>query len=259
MNKFTERMRILPSGFDEGWVLEVDGDIQSHVDLDDPQLIRFEYLRRIGNLLDRCWPAEQPIRVLHLGAGALTLARYVQATRPGSDQMVIELEPDLIDFVTARLPLDPATKLTTVTGDAAAALTDLKTTFDAIIVDIFTGHDTATHLAGADFYHSVLEHLTSAGLVVVNIGDDDGLHFLSQQIQVLHQAATQTGLSGCWVLAEATVLEHQQAGNVVLAAGPALPSEAQHATELATRLKAAGPYPARVCPPQALPAGKLRA
>ena len=60
----------------------VDGTPQSHVDLDDPTHLAFEYVRRIGHAVDLL--PEGPVTALHLGAGALTLPRYVEATRPGS-------------------------------------------------------------------------------------------------------------------------------------------------------------------------------
>ena len=34
------------------WTLLVDGTPQSHVDLGDPQYLEFEYMRRIGHLVD---------------------------------------------------------------------------------------------------------------------------------------------------------------------------------------------------------------
>ena len=89
-----------------GWTLLVDGTAQSHVDLDDPVHLEFEYIRRIGHLIDLCAPAYAPLRALHLGGGAWTLARYVAATRPGSTQTVVELDGPLAEFVGHRLPAD---------------------------------------------------------------------------------------------------------------------------------------------------------
>lgn len=76
---------IEPDAFtDGGYVLTIGGAEQSHVNLIRPHEIFYEYLRRIGHLVDLAAPAGEPVRALHLGAGALTLARYIQATRPGS-------------------------------------------------------------------------------------------------------------------------------------------------------------------------------
>src|SRR5699024_4052497 len=63
-----------------GWVLQIGGAEQSNVDLEDPTRIVHEYLRRMANVLDEAWPRRATIRIGHLGGGALTLVRYVQAT-----------------------------------------------------------------------------------------------------------------------------------------------------------------------------------
>ena len=87
------------------WVLLVDGVAQSHVDLDDPRYLDFEYVRRLGHVIDTAAPPGQQLRVLHLGAGALTLARYVAATRPGSAQLAVDADAALVDLVRRRLPV----------------------------------------------------------------------------------------------------------------------------------------------------------
>ncbi|MDU0294592.1 spermine synthase, partial [Saccharothrix longispora] len=55
------------------WVLRLNGTPQSHVDLDDPTHLEFEYLRRLGHVADLVAPEGDPIRAVHLGGGALTL------------------------------------------------------------------------------------------------------------------------------------------------------------------------------------------
>ena len=70
-----------PSGFAGGWELEVDGTPQSHVDLDDPTHLHFEYVARMGAVIDQLRMPRQPLTAVHLGAGALTIPRYVE--RPG--------------------------------------------------------------------------------------------------------------------------------------------------------------------------------
>src|SRR5690348_2048122 len=88
------------------WTLVVNGTPQSHVDLDDPAYLDFEYVRRLGHLADLAAPAGRPLRVLHLGGGGLTLARYVTATRPRSTQQVFEIDAALVAFVRRWLPLE---------------------------------------------------------------------------------------------------------------------------------------------------------
>lgn len=249
-----EQARIIPDEHDDGWVLEIGGAIQSHVDLAEPTRIRYEYLRRMANVLDACRPAGQPISVLHLGAGALTLPRYVQARRPGSAQTVVDLDRELPSFVLSALPLPEGTDLTVLIGDAREVLADLhdradrsRRRFDAVVLDIYTGMDAARHLTGRDFYAELLQALTEDGVLLVNIGDDAGLKFLGQQSRALEAACAAAGLSGAWTLADATLLEQAQAGNIVLAAGGALAGPDPEA--LRSALLAAGPHPAAVLDP----------
>ena len=136
-----------------GWALQIGGVEQSHVDLEDPTRIVHEYLRRMANVLDEAWPHGQPLRVAHLGAGALTLARYVQATRPGSAQVVIEIERELPTLVMTALPMPAGTDLEVVIGDAREELAAMEgRRFDAIVLDVFSGEESPAHLAAKDFY-----------------------------------------------------------------------------------------------------------
>ena len=88
----------------QGWTLLLDGTAQSHVDLDDPEHLEFEYVRRIAHVADLVEGPGRPLRALHLGGGAWTLARYLAATRPGSTQLVVELDAALAELVRHRLP-----------------------------------------------------------------------------------------------------------------------------------------------------------
>lgn len=249
MSSFSEHANIVPSNFDDGWLLDIGGDVQSHVDLTDPSVLRFEYLHRIGNVLDLSWPPAQPIRVLHLGAGALTLPRYLQATRPGSQQTVVELNPELVSLVLAELPLPSGTQLEVITGDARTEVAGLQDrTFDAIVVDIFTGEDTAPHLTGADFYRELIDRLAPSGVLLVNVGEEEeGVGFIASQACALHSVAETLG--GAWILSDASTLAHRSAGNAVLAASGGFATDADARAAFRSRLAAAGPHPAAVLTP----------
>ena len=122
------------------------------MDLDDPGYLDFEYVRRIGHVIDEAAPAGQPLRVLHLGAGALTLARYVASTRPGSPQLAVEVDAALVDLIRLRLPpRNP--RLRVRVGDARAELERLRPgSFDVVIADVFAGGRTPAHLTSAEFW-----------------------------------------------------------------------------------------------------------
>ena len=231
-----------------GWTLLIGGVEQSHVDLEDPTHLVHEYLRRVGNVLDTVKPAGEPLHIAHLGGGALTLVRYVQAIRPGSAQTVIEIERELPTLVTTALPLPEGTDLEVVIGDAREELAALgERTFEAIVLDVFSGQDSPAHLAEAAFYVEALARLAPDGLLLVNVGDDAGRRFLAAQVRELEAAAAQAGVPGVWTLTDAQLLTRPADGNMVLLAGGALASPAVEDWRAAWL--AAGPHPAAVLDP----------
>src|SRR5215469_212755 len=141
------------------WMLLAGGVPQSHVDLDDPLHLELEYMRRLGHLIDLAAPVGQPLRVLHLGGGGLTLARYVAVTRPGSHQLAVEAEPEVARLVRRRLPLPapggprPGTgKITVRVADARAVLERVPAgSFDLVVADVFAGGQTPAHLTSVEF------------------------------------------------------------------------------------------------------------
>src|ERR1700710_2268638 len=107
---------------DGSWMLLVNDTPQSHVDLDDPTHLEFEYVRRIGHVLDLAAEPSAPLDVVHLGGGALTLARYVAVTRPGSRQRVVERDEPLTELVRRELPLPRNARVRVRAADARAGL-----------------------------------------------------------------------------------------------------------------------------------------
>jgi len=224
------------------WMLLIDGVPQSHVDLDDPGYLDFEYVRRIGHVIDEAAPAGQPLRVLHLGAGALTLARYVASTRPGSPQLAVEVDAALVDLIRLRLPpRNP--RLRVRVGDARAELERLRPgSFDVVIADVFAGGRTPAHLTSAEFWAAArrVVHGTSSGsrdgVVAANVADGAPLAHTRAQV-----ATARAVFPHACLIADAAVLRGRRFGNLVLVASPEpLPVDAL------TRRTAGDPMPGRV-------------
>jgi spermidine synthase len=230
--------RLLPDvDRERAWLLTLDGAPQSYVDLDDPHHLEFEYARRLGHAVDAAAPAGAPLDVVHLGGGALTLPRYVAATRPGSRQIVVEADGDLTGFVLEHLPLPPGAEIRIVTGDARAALAGLPhAAADLLLVDVFGGDRVPAHLTSVQFVREAAALLRPGGLYAANLADGPPLAFARGQV-----ATVRAVLPEVCLLAEASVLRGRRFGNVVLLARDgALP-----VAPLARRL-AADPFPARV-------------
>jgi hypothetical protein len=204
------------------WTLLVDGTPQSHVDLDDPQHLEFEYMRRLGHLVDLAAPAGQPLRVLHLGGGGLTLARYVAATRPGSSQLAVESDAALVELVRRRLPLGQRGRRASGTragrvrirvADARAVLEQVPaSSFDVVIADLFAGGRTPAHLTSAEFAAAAARALTAPGIYAVNVGDGPPLAHARARVATVCSVFP----SAC-LIADAAVLRGRRFGNLVLA------------------------------------------
>src|SRR5674476_1191541 len=97
-------IEFVPEGDGRGGVtVMMDGSPQSHVNLADPGSLGFEYIAHFAAVIDTL-PAG-PLGVTHIGGAGLTLARYVNAERPGSPQIVLEPNIELTELVRRELPL----------------------------------------------------------------------------------------------------------------------------------------------------------
>jgi spermidine synthase len=228
------------------WTLLVDGTPQSHVDLDDPRYLEFVYMRRLGHLVDLAAPAGQPLRVLHLGAGGLTLARYVAATRPGSSQLAVESDAALVELVRRRLPLGQrarqaggsrAGRVRMRVGDARAVLEQVPAgSFDVVVADLFAAARTPAHLTSAEFAVAVASALSPSGIYAANVGDGPPLAHARARV-----ATVCSVFPAACMIADAAVLRGRRFGNLVVAAARhRLPVEA-----LARRV-AGDPFPGRL-------------
>jgi spermidine synthase len=234
------RATIEPDPYQDGaFILDVDGTPQSHVFIDDPSELFFEYIRRIGHVLDVVADPGAPITAVHLGGGALTLPRYIEATRPGSRQQVIELEQDLIDFVREHLPLQRNANIRIRYGDAREVMGKLPTglhgNVDVVIVDVFSGARTPAHVTSIEFYTAAAQLLSPRGVLIVNVADGPGLAFARGQAATL-----QAVVPNVIALAETQVLKGRRFGNVVLVG-----SNDASLGQWLPRLLAGGPHPAK--------------
>ncbi|AMW10667.1 spermine synthase [Streptomyces qaidamensis] len=219
------------------WTLVIDGAPQSHVDLDDPAYLSFEYQRRLGHVIDLVAPPGRPLHAVHLGGGALTLARYVAATRPRSTQQVVERDAPLVQLVRRELPLDPNARIRVRSTDAREGLAKVPDGWaDLVITDVFSGARTPAHLTSTEFLDDVRRALKPGGVHAANLADGPPLAHLRGQIATAAARFGQLAL-----VADPAVLRGKRFGNAVLVA-----SDHPLPTAELTRLAASDPHPARV-------------
>ncbi|WP_157008028.1 spermidine synthase [Agromyces laixinhei] len=221
-----------------GLTLLVDGTAQSHVDAVDPTRLFFEYTRRVGHVLDALGAPGAPLRAAHLGGGALTLARYVAATRPGSAQVVVDIDREVLEAVLVRLPLPGDADIEFVVGDAASVIDTLTASFDVVIVDLYRRLQPPAFVETAAFMGGCLRLLAPRGALVVNVADAAGLVRLRGQTRAISRSDPGAQLL---VAGDPSMLSGAEEGNAVVVAAPdGLPDG------LGERLLALGPHPTEV-------------
>jgi hypothetical protein len=219
--------------------LMIGGAPQSHVDLDDPTNLEYEYVRQIGHMVDLAAAERAPLRVLHLGGGGLTLPRYIAVTRPGSGQQVVEIDGNLLDFVRRELPLPRNARVRLRTGDARDVLSRVpEGAFDLTITDVFAGARIPSHIASAEYLALSKRALRPTGVHAANLADGDSgsLAYTRSQIANARQHFAHVAL-----LADPGILRGRKFGNVIL-----LASDAPLPIEGLVRRAASDPFPCRV-------------
>jgi SAM-dependent methyltransferase len=202
---------------DGSWMLLVDGTPQSHVDLDDPTHLEFEYVRRMGHVLDLAGEPGLPLDVVHLGGGALTLPRFVAVTRPGSRQRVVEIDQPLTDLVREHLPLPRGARIRVRADDARVGLAALHTdSADVVVCDVFAGARTPAHLTSTEFAAEAHRVLRPGGVYAANVADGPPLRFARAQVATLCSVFRHVCL-----LAEPGILRGRRFGNLVAVASDA--------------------------------------
>lgn len=195
-----------------GVTVLLDGHPQSYVNLDDPGLLSFEYMQHLAIVLDAL--PDGPLVVTHVGGAGLTLPRYVEHTRPGSPQIVLEPDAALTDAVRLQIPLPRRhrIKVRAVTGgEGLVALRD--DSADAVVIDAFAAGQVPSTLTGMSCARHVGRVLRPGGVLAMNLADEPGLAHAHRVAATMSAVLPQVGM-----LALHEVFKGKRFGNVVLVA-----------------------------------------
>ncbi|UZJ26300.1 fused MFS/spermidine synthase [Rhodococcus antarcticus] len=184
---------------------------QSYTDLDDPEHLHFAYTQRIADAVDTVLPRPGAVRAVHLGGGAMTLPRWLAATRPGSRSTVLELDPEVVAAAMALVHVPAATVRV---GDARAGLEGLADgCADLVVGDAFDGRAVPPHLLTTGCTTEVVRVLRPGGLYVLNIIGDAPFVGLRGALATVRAAFGHVG-----VLAAPELLAQEVSGNAVVVA-----------------------------------------
>jgi len=222
----------------EGWILLIDGTQQSHVDLADPSRLEFEYMRRIGHVIDLLPPG--PIRVVHLGGGGMAIARYASSTRPRTSNLVVEHDGPLVDMVRTHLPWPREFRIRVRVAAARPALDALPDdSADLVVLDVFAAARTPGEVTTLEAFGQARRVLGAGGTLVANIADASPLEYARRYV-----AGVRATFDRVVVVVEPGVMRGRRFGNLVVVAQPR--TAAPLDLEALERRAAADPWPARV-------------
>ena len=181
-------------------VLWLDTLSHSAVDPADPTRLVFTYTAWYGDVISATFPDGRPLRALHVGAGGLTMPRWLRAEHPGSTQVVAELDPAVVRTAVDRLGFAPGPDVEIRTADArrvAAALAAdpaARGTFDLVIGDAFGGIAVPWHLATREAAADLAALLGPDGVYVLNVIDFGPREFLRAEMATLADVFPHVGL-----------------------------------------------------------------
>jgi len=200
-----------------GVTVLVDGTPQSHVQPDDPELLVFEYVQHLALVIGALRPEPPaPLGVTHVGGAGLTLPRWVEATRPGSTQIVLEPDAALTEQVRRELPLPRRHRIRVRPVDGATGIRALgPASADVVVVDAYAGGRVPAELTTTDFLAEVRRVLRPDGVVLLNIADEPARRYLARVLASL----TAAGYADRLVVGTVEVLKGRRFGNTVVAAG----------------------------------------
>jgi MFS family permease len=197
--------------------LRMDDLRHAYVDIDDPTWLEFAYVQLLGDVVDAIAPAGAPLQALHVGGGGFTLPRYVEATRPGSFDRVLELDPVVLETAREELGLVTSDALSVRLGDGRLSLAqEPADAYDLVVGDAFAGPAVPWHLTTQEFVSEVQRVLEPAGIYAVNIIDYPPLRLARAQLATFAQVFDHVAVWG-----PSSRARGQSGGNVILLASDA--------------------------------------
>lgn len=218
-----------------GTMLLMDDVRQSYVDITDPNYLDFEYIQYFASVLQT--RPDGPLAVTHIGGGGLTMPRFIQASRPGSPQIVLEPDVELTELVRAKLPLPRNHRIRIRPVDGRTGIGQLADhSADVVILDAYADGRVPAALSTLEFFAQVARVLASDGLLLANLVDDPGFGYLKRVFAGINVHFEQLAM-----VSATDVLRGRRFGNVVLAA-----SSGQLDVDELRRQVARQPFPAGV-------------
>jgi spermidine synthase len=188
----TLRERVYSGAYDKPFIVDNGrrrflhfdfGAIQSAMELSDPQRLALAYTRKMMAFLlfNRA-----PKRILLLGLGGGSLAKFCYTNLPDASLTAVELNHDVIALRDEfGVPADDH-RFRVINAEGAAYLSASRHRKDVILADACDGKGIAANLDTVEFYRNARSRLLARGIFVVNLCGDR--HSIAAHLAKLRQA-----------------------------------------------------------------------
>ena len=198
--------------YPRAFTLRIGRTDQSYVDLDDPLRLEFDYVQRLADVVDSVTELGQRLRAIHVGGAAMTLPRYIAATRPTSAQIVLEPDAELTVFVRRHLPLPARSGIKVRDTDGRRGITELHGWYaDLMIIDAFVGARVPAELTTKEFLVAARRALSDHGTIMINITDRSPLYYARRVL-----AGVALTFRHVMLCVESATLKGRRFGNVII-------------------------------------------
>ncbi|HZX33715.1 MAG TPA: methyltransferase [Rhodocyclaceae bacterium] len=170
--------RLFRGEYEKPFVLE-DGDtrflyfsfahVQSAMRIKKPDSLELAYTRK---MMSFALFNPQPKRILMLGLGGGSLAKFCHRHFPDAEITVIEINEHVLAFREEFCVPQESERFRIVLGDAAEFVATAERTFDVILVDAFDRDGFASSICNTEFYEHLKYPLADGGLIVCNLSGD---------------------------------------------------------------------------------------
>ena len=182
---------------DSGRTLVLDGVRHSYIDINDPNLLQFTYVRAFAAAVDAAFSAGEPLAAYHLGGGGLTFPRYLAAARPGPRSLVSEIDSGVVRIDREKLGLTSETGIDVRVEDGRLGLRQLAAgSRDLVVGDAFGGVSVPWHLTTIEAIADIRRVLNADGVYVANLIDYGDLAFIRAEVATLEQVFDHVVLAG---------------------------------------------------------------
>jgi len=192
----------------DGRTLVLDRIRHAYVDLADPSVLGFRYIRWFvdasGPLIDA---RGGNFEALYVGGGGFSLPRHFESAYPASRHTVLELDPVVLATARSELGFAPTDRTSVIVGDARLSVDRLPSdAYDLVIGDAFGGLSVPWHLTTLEFLGEIDRVLRPDGVYLMNVIDGGELRFaraeaatlrsLFEHVAVIAGGQSSAGLAG---------------------------------------------------------------